>query len=373
MREMAAPFPNLEPNQKQAQRPTPTSDALAADLRRLGDATLARCSDVLRETVARTSGSGQTVDPTVQSSFEEICVASTTAVARWIAGDGMEVTLDASSQTSEIFGELAAHRAASLHELTRRSLWWRNVMADVLRECATRLGVSDDALTQALNMLQLSLELSLLGVCECFERERQRTDEELARREQELAFLATHDPLTGLPNRTLIVDRAEQMLARAARIQAPVAALFIDLDNFKTINDTLGHNIGDELLQAVAARLDAVVRGADALGRLGGDEFVVLVEGVSTATSPELVAERLLEALHRPFKLGGDRQTTVAVSASIGVAVGKGIAAADLLRDADFAMYRAKWDGRNRFAVSDSAMKDTLQRRSPTAGSSPLC
>ena len=81
----------------------------------------------------------------------------------------------------------------------------------------------------------------------------QRTDEELTRREEELAFLATHDALTGLPNRTLILDRVEQMLARSARSKTPVAALFIDLDNFKSINDTLGHGVGDELLRAVAA------------------------------------------------------------------------------------------------------------------------
>ena len=361
--EMDSPLSNLQPDEKQVKRPTPASGALAADLRRLGDATLARCDDVLRETVAQTSKSGQTVEEPVQRSFEEICTASTTAVARWIAGDGLEVTLDASRATSRIFGELAAHRAASLHEVTRRSLWWRNVMADVLREEASGLRTSDDALAQALNMLQLSLELSILKVCECFERERERTDEELARREEELAFLATHDPLTGLPNRTLILDRAEQMLARAARSQTPVAALFIDLDNFKSINDTLGHNVGDELLQAVAARLDAAVRGADALGRLGGDEFVVIVEELSATTGPELVAQRLLDALEPPFVLGSQRESTVRVRASIGVAVGEGISAPDLLRDADIAMYRAKWDGRDGFVLFESAMKDTVLQR----------
>jgi diguanylate cyclase (GGDEF)-like protein len=360
---MPEQLPNLEPDRKQVEVSAPATDALAADLRRLGEATCARAADILRETVAQTSQSGQIVDAQVQSRFEEICAGSTVAVARWIAGEGLEVTLDASRNTSRIFGELAAHRAASLHEVTRRSLWWRNVMADVLRECAAELGVSAEALSRALNMLQLSLEFSLLRVCECFEKERERTDLELERREEELAFLATHDPLTGLPNRTLIIDRAEQMLGRSTRNQTPVAALFIDLDNFKTINDTLGHKVGDELLQAVAARLDAAVRGADALGRLGGDEFVVLVEDVALAAGPELVAERLLQALKEPFKLGSDEQTTVTVSASIGVAAGERIAAGDLLRDADIAMYRAKRDGRNGFAVFESAMKDTVQNR----------
>jgi diguanylate cyclase (GGDEF)-like protein len=360
---MPESLPNLEPDRKQVEVSAPATDALAADLRRLGEATCARAADILRETVAQTSQSGQVVDAQVQGRFEEICAGSTVAVARWIAGEGLEVTLDASRNTSRIFGELAAHRAASLHEVTRRSLWWRNVMADVLRECAAELGVSAEALSRALNMLQLSLEFSLLRVCECFEKERERTDQELERREEELAFLATHDPLTGLPNRTLIIDRAEQMLGRSTRNQTPVAALFIDLDNFKTINDTLGHKVGDELLQAVAARLDAAVRGADALGRLGGDEFVVLVEDVALAAGPELVAERLLQALKEPFKLGSDEQTTVTVSASIGVAAGERIAAGDLLRDADIAMYRAKRDGRNGFAVFESAMKDIVQNR----------
>ena len=222
----------------------------------------------------------------VQDSFERISRSSTIAVARWIAGEGMEVAIEAGRETWEIFGELAVHRAASLNEVTWRCFWWRNVMAEVLRESAAQLDVSPEALSEALNILQLSLEFSLLRMCECFETERQRTDEELARREEELAFLATHDALTGLPNRTLILDRVEQMLARSRRSQTPAAALFIDLDNFKDINDTLGHSVGDELLQAVAARLDGVIRDADALGRLGGDEFVVISEELSLAARP---------------------------------------------------------------------------------------
>jgi diguanylate cyclase (GGDEF)-like protein len=333
------------------------------ELRVLGEALLARADDVLRETVARTIESGEVVDAQVQERFERICEGSTTAVARWIAGEGIEVTNASAQETSQIFGELAARRAASLNEVTRRSLWWRNVMAKVLRESAAELNVSDQALGDALNMVQLSVEFSLLRMCECFEAERQRADEELARREEELAFLATHDPLTGLPNRTLILDRVEQMLARSARNQAPVAALFIDLDNFKTINDTLGHGVGDQLLCAVAARLGGVVRQVDALGRLGGDEFVVIAEELSLDAGPELVAERLLEALKHPFKLGENEETRLTVTASIGVAAGQRASAEELLRDADIAMYNAKWDGKNRYAVFESGMQDMVQDR----------
>src|ERR1700758_3674696 len=99
------------------------------------------------------------------------------------------------------------------------------------------------------------------------------------------------------------------MLARSVRTQTPVAALFIDLDNFKSINDTLGHGVGDELLKAVAERLKAVVRQADAIGRLGGDEFVVIADELTLTAAPELVAERLLTALKQPFKLGPGAET----------------------------------------------------------------
>jgi diguanylate cyclase (GGDEF)-like protein len=333
------------------------------DLERLGETLKARTEDVLGITVTRTSGPGHEVDALVQESFERISRSSTLAVARWISGEGMEVAIEAGKETWEIFGELAAHRAASLNEVTWRCFWWRNVMAEILQESATCLAVSTEALAQALNILQLSLEFSLLRMCECFESERQRTDEELARREEELGFLATHDALTGLPNRTLILDRVEQMLARSARSQTPVAALFIDLDNFKSINDTLGHAVGDELLQAVTARLDGVIRDADALGRLGGDEFVVISEELSMSVGPELIAERLLDALKHPFNLGADKSTRVTVTASIGIAVGERISAEDLLRDADIAMYRAKWDGKNRYVVFETGMQDTMQNR----------
>jgi diguanylate cyclase (GGDEF)-like protein len=343
--------------------PDASKEQFGDELCRLGEALKARTEDVLSLTVQRTTGPDHDVDALVQGSFERIGRSSTIAVARWIAGEGMEVAIEAGRETWEIFGELAAHRAASLNEVTWRCFWWRNVMAEVLRESAAQLDVAPDTLSQALHILQLSLEFSLLRMCECFEIERQRTDEELARREEELGFMATHDALTGLPNRTLILDRVEQMLARSTRNQTPVAALFIDLDNFKSINDTLGHSVGDELLQAVTARLDGVIRDADALGRLGGDEFVVISEELSLSVGPELIAERLLDALKHPFNLGADKATRVTVTASIGIAVGKGIPAEDLLRDADIAMYRAKWDGKNRYVVFETGMQDTIQKR----------
>jgi diguanylate cyclase (GGDEF)-like protein len=336
---------------------------LREDVHPLGEALKGRTADVLDLTTERTKGRGSGVDAVVQDRFQRINKSSTIAVARWIAGEGAEAAIEAGKETWVIYGELAAHRAASLNQLTKRCVWWRDSVAEVLRQSAEQLDVSPEALSQALNIVQLSFEFSLVRMSKCFDTERHRTDEELARREEELAFLATHDALTGLPNRTLILDRVEQMLARSARSREQVAALFIDLDNFKGINDTLGHTAGDQLLRAVAARLDGVVRGADALGRLGGDEFVVISELPTGDAGPELIAERLLDALKEPFKLGVEEQSRVIMTASIGIAMGESTSAEELLREADIAMYRAKWDGKGRHAIFESGMHETIQNR----------
>jgi len=350
--------------EKGAKRAPPVAPALPAALQRpsedlppLGEALKARAGDVLCETVARTRELGEGLDDVVRERFERISISSTMAAARWIAGEGVEAALEAGQETWEIFAELAAHRAVSLDQVTKRCFAWRNVMTEVLHESAAELGSSAEALYQALSIVQLGLEFSLVRMCESFEAERKHTDEELA-------FMATHDPLTGLPNRTLILDRVEQMLARSTRSKKPVAALFVDLDNFKSINDTLGHGAGDELLQAVAARLDGVIRGGDTLGRLGGDEFVVISEELSLAAGPELIAERLLDALSQPFKLGAKDENRVSVTASIGIAAAADrISAEELLRDADIAMYRAKWDGKHRYVSFETGMQDTMQNR----------
>jgi diguanylate cyclase (GGDEF)-like protein len=339
-------------------------DAAAAwpDLCRLGEALGARCEQIVARVVERTRESGGTLDVLVEESFERVGVVSTVAVARWMAGESKETAREVGQETSLIFGQLAAQRAAPLKEVTKRCLRWGDAAAQALRESAQELELSQQVLGVSLMMLQQSLNVTLVRMCEAFDAERARSDVELEHRQQELAFMATHDGLTGLPNRTLIMDRLEQMLVRARHQRTAVAALFIDLDNFKSINDTLGHAAGDELLQAVAARLDAVVRDVDALGRLGGDEFVVVATDMSRGAGPELVAERLLEALKEPFPLGEDK-TPISVTASIGIASGEEIAAAELLQDADIALYRAKLDGRNRYAVFEDGMQASAQRR----------
>ena len=177
----------------------------------------------------------------------------------------------------------------------------------------------------------------------------------------ELRHLALHDALTGLPNRALILDRIDQLLARNHRNGTDGAALYVDLDGFKNVNDTLGHGAGDRLLQTVAARLTASLRDADTIGRMGGDEFVVLIDGASLTIAPEIIAERLLEVMRQPFELEG--VGPVVISASVGIAVGHREAPEQLLHDADLALYQAKGAGKNCYEVFRPEMGTDVQRR----------
>jgi diguanylate cyclase (GGDEF)-like protein len=182
-----------------------------------------------------------------------------------------------------------------------------------------------------------------------------------ARLVDQIRFQALHDDLTGLPNRALILDRIEQMLARARRCDEQVGVLFIDLDGFKDVNDALGHGVGDQLLQAVSDRLSVTMREHDSIGRLGGDEFVVLVDGSTMDVGPELVAERLLQVLRAPYALQDLPAGPLTVTASIGIATGTRASAAELLRDADIALYEAKAAGKNGFVAFAPGMHTAVQ------------
>jgi len=175
--------------------------------------------------------------------------------------------------------------------------------------------------------------------------------------EAQLERLAHYDPLTGLPNRVLLQERLEQALQRTQRRDTSTAVMVIDLDGFKTVNDSLGHPVGDELLVSVAARLQGRLRADDLLGRLGGDEFLVVLEGCGSPTDVATLARNLLAMLAAPLPLTCGQD--VYVTASIGISlhpVDGNWGAVELLRDADAAMYRAKEQGRNRFCFYTSNM-----------------
>jgi diguanylate cyclase (GGDEF)-like protein/PAS domain S-box-containing protein len=167
------------------------------------------------------------------------------------------------------------------------------------------------------------------------------------RTEERMRHEALHDPLTGLANRTLLRDRLEQALARSARETLPTGVLFIDLDNFKAVNDRFGHAAGDAVLAALAERLRTAVRPADTVARLGGDEFIVVCEDVDCDAATAL-GRRMEEAIRRPLAVGG---TEYELSASIGIALGREDPEA-LLAGADAAVYRAKAAGRGRVEVA---------------------
>lgn len=184
---------------------------------------------------------------------------------------------------------------------------------------------------------------------------------ERATLEHRLRQLAFHDPLTGLANRFLFADRVSHAIERGQRTASGVALLFCDLDDFKTVNDSLGHEAGDQLLLAVASRLSACIRPGDTVARLGGDEFALLLENVGDANEAAEVAGRLLADLRAPLVIHG---RDVLVAASVGIAMaGEDQRVADLLRDADTAMYAAKERGKGRWELYDPGMHAQALRR----------
>jgi diguanylate cyclase (GGDEF)-like protein len=337
-----------------SQTPARLTDT-SIDLRPLGEH-LTACGSQIAAAMVPPRPSQPAVDEALERSLERIGMIWTAAVARWMAGEGEPTARQAAAECLDIFRDVASAREAPLDHTVRSCLRWRDAAADAAAQAAPQLNLGQDALAQALAMLQRSVDVTIVRVCESFESARRRAD-------AELTFLATHDVLTGLPNRTLIAQRMEMLLERSRRHRTPVAMLFIDLDDFKVVNDTLGHGAGDELLRAVTARLEAVVRDSDALGRLGGDEFVVLVDELAGTEAPESIARRLLAAFAEPFALTHG-SSLMNVTASIGVASSAYVSAEELLREADIAMYRAKWDGKNRFVVFPSTSSQ-LPRREP--------
>jgi diguanylate cyclase (GGDEF)-like protein/PAS domain S-box-containing protein len=177
---------------------------------------------------------------------------------------------------------------------------------------------------------------------------------ERVRLERELAYQAFHDSLTGLANQALFADRVTHALTRSSRRQSALAVLFVDLDDFKTVNDSLGHPAGDALLIAVAERLRDCLRATDTAARLGGDEFALLIEDLHSRDEATLVADRLIAALNEPFLIAGRE---FVVGASVGIAFDEVHITTDhILRNADIAMYTAKRAGKRRFAIFETEM-----------------
>lgn len=198
-----------------------------------------------------------------------------------------------------------------------------------------------------LNVVEITLEE---------EREQRLLVEQMSRKYE---LLAHHDTLTGLPNRTLFNDRLQQMLAGAQRSGQPCALIFMDLDGFKPINDTYGHDAGDALLKEVGTRLDASVRASDTVARLGGDEFVVLLPSIEHGGDATAVAEKIRRNLAEPILVKDDR-LNIGVSIGIALYPEHGELGTTLIKNADRAMYQAKQEGKNKVCVyrADAALQN---------------
>jgi len=218
------------------------------------------------------------------------------------------------------------------------------------------MGVS---LLIALTGAAVTFSLVLLGL---LIRTRASTHALLEQRTADLRYLALHDPLTHLPNRRSLIESGERALARSRRAGTTIAVLFIDLDGFKNVNDTLGHAAGDDLLCEIASELRRAAGETNIVGRIGGDEFVVLFEGWTSDAAPLPVAQRLLDAVRaagEEFASRNDIGGMHPVTASVGIAHGMPTSALELVRDADAAMYRAKSLGKNTCVASEHAPSES--------------
>lgn len=235
---------------------------------------------------------------------------------------------------SGIFRGVASGREALSYELGEME----KKRGDELGDLAQSFIAMNDAVKQKIQQIN-EINASLEGKID------QRT-RELRLANNELTKLATHDVLTGLPNRQLVSDRLEQALVAARRDKARVALMFIDLDDFKPVNDTYGHAVGDLLLKAVAKRIHDCIRESDTVSRVGGDEFIVLLPVVEAVQDASGVAEKIRSALNQPFELADE---SLRISSSIGIAIypEHGSDESALLKNADAAMYDAKKHGRN--------------------------
>jgi diguanylate cyclase len=210
-----------------------------------------------------------------------------------------------------------------------------------------------------LTLMGVGFGLSLFAVLGLALR---RSTRDLARSQEQAQSFFGRDPLSRLPNRLLFTERLDVEINRLGRTDGGIAVLFLDLDRFKDVNDTFGHQAGDELIKEVAERLGDLLRGADTLARFGGDEFAIIQTGIRAPGDVEALAHRVLESVGRPFLIG-DASITVGISIGIALAPENGMSPDLLMRLADTALYQAKSEGRNRFCFFERTMDEAIQMR----------
>jgi diguanylate cyclase (GGDEF)-like protein len=241
-------------------------------------------------------------------------------------------------------------------------VFFAGAIAAVREATGHSIGVVLFAIGATTTTLVMARQLQALVDNRRLNRRLESTVTELEAREVDLARQAFHDPLTGLVNRVLFADRLHHALERQKRDQGTLAVMIVDLDDFKSVNDTLGHLAGDELLKQVATRLQASVRQADTIARIGGDEFALLLENVIATEDAVRAVERVGHMLRTPLNIGGGE---VKASASVGIvlAPGPGPTGDELLRDADIALYEAKYNGKSCYRIFESKMLEGVVSR----------
>ena len=297
--------------------------------------------------------------PFVEDGIESSARAGTSAVADFLVTG--ELVTTTRSEEWDWSGGAPLTGGITLSQVTKSYLHWRDAILTVLREVMEELGTTSAVRAQCEAVVQVGFDGALVRMARRFEVTRQELEGQLAENQAQLEHQALHDPLTGLANRLLLLDRLEHAILATSRRSTRPAVLFLDLDYFKSINDASGHSAGDQLLVDVAARLQGVVRPNDTIARLGGDEFVVLCEDLSDPLEEAAaVAERIASCLGPPFTIAGREMF---VAASIGIAPsGPGDSAEALVARADHAMYRAKKLGRGRIEVYDPGVDHLVTR-----------
>lgn len=296
------------------------------------------CCDLCYERAAAYVWAGRAPDPAYTERARGVNWLATAMTARWIAYR-VPVSADEMRYIAER-GDLAASLQQSIVNITRAYLIWRDTVSEIMREEASRLNTPREIVNDGLRAVRMSCDASLVQVARAFDARMAELSRELATEREALVHQAFHDPLTGLPNRVLLYDRINQAILASKRKAGTFAILAIDLDGFKAVNDSLGHDGGDIVLRHTAERLVSSVRESDTVARQGGDEFTVLLAGM-TAESAVDIARKLEARLSQVLCFGGQ---CVTVGATTGVATypNDGDDVHTLLNAADRAMYRRK-------------------------------
>ena len=317
---------------------------------------------------ARADEVGQLVDRKYAHDLQGEAFATarlaTRLIGRWLATDEPASAEDEALLARQ--GKQAILEDAVLASVAKAYFEWRDTTIAVVTEEAERLGVSDQLLTMACTVVRLSSDGSLVRIIREFDETRRALQRRLREEQASLAHQALHDQLTGLPNRTLFTDRLRHAALSQERKGTGAMLLYLDLDNFKAINDRFGHAAGDCLLVETAARLGQLIRSADTVGRLGGDEFVVLAEDLDDPLSAaQSLAKRIHVSMQAPVSVG-DRELHTSVSIGIAQVEAGSDPEVNLTR-ADAAMYQAKRGGPARYEYYNAVIGADSRRQSQLA------